>query len=109
LLEPCELQENRRELVLRVVRQGGHGLNGLLEKARYEANIVRSRDGREGKGLPNSDLRGRAMRPAKLGSMGLCLGDAFVATPKFGDQGLPIGKTFARRPKRCLQGVDLGS
>ena len=47
LLDACELQENRRELVLHVVRQGRHG---LLEKTGHEANIARSRDDRERKG-----------------------------------------------------------
>jgi hypothetical protein len=49
LLDPCELQENRRQLVLHVVGRRGHGFNGLLEKAsdeEYSAIAPRSREQR---------------------------------------------------------------
>jgi hypothetical protein len=40
LLDARELQEYPREFVLRVVRQSGHGLNGLFKQTGHAGNIV---------------------------------------------------------------------
>jgi hypothetical protein len=42
LVHASELQQNSREIVLRLIRQGGDGFNGLFEQTGHPANIVTS-------------------------------------------------------------------
>ena len=50
LIDACELQENPREIVLRLVGQGGHGFDSLFKQAGHAANIVLSASLRKPRG-----------------------------------------------------------
>ncbi|MEH2622644.1 hypothetical protein V1292_000699 [Bradyrhizobium sp. AZCC 1719] len=41
LVHACELQQNSREIVLRLIWQSGNGLDGLFEQAGHAATIKR--------------------------------------------------------------------